>query len=138
MIYNILLIVQIIVALGVIGLVLVQHGKGADAGAAFGGGASGTVFGSRGAANFLSRSTAVLALVFFINSMALAWLVSNAGNDSGTSIVDTLPEKVEEVLTDVPGAPEVKAPVAESVDVPSASTSEEAPEQSLAPADVPQ
>jgi len=138
MIYNILLIVQIIVALGVIGLVLVQHGKGADAGAAFGGGASGTVFGSQGAANFLSRSTAVLAFVFFINSLALAWLVSNAGNDTGTSIVDTLPAKAEEVLTDVPGAPEVKVPAAEASDVPAASDSEEAPEKSSAPADVPQ
>ncbi|CAA6821697.1 MAG: Preprotein translocase subunit SecG (TC 3.A.5.1.1) [uncultured Thiotrichaceae bacterium] len=140
MIYNVLLIVQIIVALGVIGLVLVQHGKGADAGAAFGGGASasGTVFGSRGAANFLSRTTAILALVFFINSLALAWLVSNAGSDSGTSIVDTLP--VEDVLTDVPGAPEAKtAPVAEAVDVPAAaSDTEEASEQPSGPVDVPQ
>lgn len=136
MIYNILLIVQIVVALAIISLVLVQHGKGADAGAAFGGGASGTVFGSRGAANFLSRSTAVLALVFFINSMALAWLVSNAGNEAGSSIVDTLPAKpLEEVLSDVPGAPEAQAmPAAEAVDVPI----EESDVPSAAPVDVPQ
>lgn len=136
MIYNILLIVQIVVALAIISLVLVQHGKGADAGAAFGGGASGTVFGSRGAANFLSRSTAVLALVFFINSMALAWLVSNAGNEAGSSIVDTLPAKpLEEVLSDVPGAPEAQAmPAAEAVVVPI----EESDVPSAAPVDVPQ
>ncbi len=55
MLYNVLLIIQIMVALGIIGLVLIQHGKGADAGAAFGGGASGTVFGSRGSGNFLTK-----------------------------------------------------------------------------------
>ncbi len=83
LIYNILLIVQIIVALSIIGLVLIQHGKGADAGAAFGGGSSGTVFGSRGSGNFLSRSTGILATVFFSNSLLLAWLVAHRG-DSNT------------------------------------------------------
>lgn len=64
MLYNILLIVQIIVSVAIIVLVLMQHGKGADAGAAFGSGASGTIFGSQGSGNFLSRTTAILATVF--------------------------------------------------------------------------
>ena len=66
-------IVHIIVALGVIGLVLLQHGKGADMGAAFGSGSAGSLFGSTGSANFLSRSTAVLAALFFLTSLGLAY-----------------------------------------------------------------
>ena len=90
MLYNILLIVQILVALGIIGLVLIQHGKGADAGAAFGGGASGTVFGSKGSGNFLTKLTTALAVVFFSNSLMLAWLVAHPDNIAGTqSIVPT-------------------------------------------------
>ena len=61
-------------ALGVIGLVLMQHGKGADMGAAFGGGSSGSLFGSSGSANFLSRVTAIFATIFFITSMSLSFL----------------------------------------------------------------
>jgi len=76
MLYNVLLIVQIVVSVAVIVLVLMQQGKGADAGAAFGSGASGTVFGARGSANFLSRTTAILATVFFLNCIALAFLAS--------------------------------------------------------------
>ncbi len=90
MLYNVMLIIQILVALGIIGLVLIQHGKGADAGAAFGGGASGTVFGSKGSGNFLTRLTAILAAVFFANSLMLAWLVAHPDNISnGSSIVPT-------------------------------------------------
>lgn len=78
MLFSLVLTVHVLVGLGVIGLVLVQHGKGADAGAAFGGGASsGSLFGSSGSANFLSRTTAVLATVFFITSLSLAYLASN-------------------------------------------------------------
>ena len=67
--YTALVAIQLILAIGIIGLVLMQHGKGADAGAAFGSGASGTVFGSRGSANFLSRSTGILAALFFLFTM---------------------------------------------------------------------
>ena len=70
---NILLAVQILSALAMIGLILVQHGKGADMGAAFGSGGSGSLFGASGSANFLSRSTAVLATVFFVCTLALAY-----------------------------------------------------------------
>ena len=71
---QILTILQILIAVGLIGLVLLQQGKGADAGAAFGSGGSGTIFGSRGSASFLSRLTAGLAALFFSNSIALAYI----------------------------------------------------------------
>jgi len=72
--HNVVLIVHVIIAVMIVALVLIQRGKGADAGAAFGAGASGTVFGARGSANFLSRSTAVLAALFFGTSLGLAYL----------------------------------------------------------------
>ena len=74
MLHNIVLVVHIICAGMIIGLVLLQRGKGAEAGTGFGAGASGTVFGARGSANFLSRATGVLATLFFITSLALAYL----------------------------------------------------------------
>ena len=70
--FSLVLMVHVLAAIGVIGLVLVQHGKGADMGAAFGSGASGSLFGSSGSANFLSRTTAVSAVVFFLTSLSLA------------------------------------------------------------------
>tara|TARA_R110001583_G_scaffold31978_4_gene109219 strand:+ start:206283 stop:206645 length:363 start_codon:yes stop_codon:yes gene_type:complete len=76
-VFSLVLTVHVLVGLGVIGLVLVQHGKGADAGAAFGGGSSGSLFGSSGSANFLSRTTAAMATVFFITSLSLSYLASN-------------------------------------------------------------
>ena len=68
-----MLVVQLLSALAMIGLVLIQHGKGADMGASFGSGASGSLFGATGSANFLSRSTAVCATVFFVCTLALAY-----------------------------------------------------------------
>ncbi len=118
MIYNILLIVQILVALGIIGLVLIQHGKGADAGAAFGGGSSGTVFGSAGAGSFLSRATAVLAAVFFANSLALAWIVSHSTGEAGSLVDSVTPTKIEVPVSDVPGGtavPQQAVPVTSDV-----------------------
>ena len=79
---NVLLIVQVILSISVIGLVLMQHGKGADAGAAFGNGSSSTVFGSKGSGNFLSKTTGILAALFFVVCMSLAYLGSHR-NDSG-------------------------------------------------------
>jgi preprotein translocase subunit SecG len=75
--FTLILIVDVIVALGIIGLVLLQHGKGADVGAAFGGGASGSLFGASGSANFLSRTTAILAVIFFVTTFVLAYLASH-------------------------------------------------------------
>lgn len=74
-----ILVVHVLAAIGLIGLVLVQHGKGADMGAAFGSGASQTLFGSRGSANFLSRLTAGFATVFFITSLSLAFFATRQG-----------------------------------------------------------
>jgi preprotein translocase subunit SecG len=71
---TLIIVVQLLSALGIIGLVLLQHGKGADMGAAFGSGASGSLFGATGSANFLSRTTAVLAAIFFVTTLALTYL----------------------------------------------------------------
>ena len=87
---NLVLVLQILSALAMIGLILVQHGKGADMGTAFGSGASGSLFGASGGANFLSRTTAVLATVFFVSTLALAFFgfcVRAAPADSG-SVLD--------------------------------------------------
>ncbi|AME22500.1 MULTISPECIES: preprotein translocase subunit SecG [Burkholderiaceae] len=88
---TLIIVVQLLSAFGVIGLVLLQHGKGADMGAAFGSGASGSLFGATGSANFLSRTTAVLAAVFFISTLTLTYLGSykpaaSAGVLGGASV----------------------------------------------------
>jgi preprotein translocase subunit SecG len=85
-IHTLLIAVQILSALGIIGLVLLQQGKGADMGASFGGGASGSLFGATGSANFLSRSTAVCATVFFAATLGLA-LLSNKAPSGGASVL---------------------------------------------------
>ena len=87
------LVVHVIAALGIIGLVLLQHGKGADMGAAFGSGSSGSVFGSAGSANFMSRTTAILAVIFFISSIGLTVVGSKKAADKGlmTKEVPTQP-----------------------------------------------
>lgn len=86
-ILTLVLAVQILTALGMIGLILIQHGKGADMGAAFGSGSSGSLFGASGSANFLSRTTAVLATVFFVCTLALAYFGSGRTHESG-SVLD--------------------------------------------------
>lgn len=78
--YSALLIIYLVVSIALIAFILLQQGKGADAGASFGGGASGTVFGSAGAGNFLSRTTAVLAIIFFIISIVVGNLNSHKNN----------------------------------------------------------
>lgn len=94
---TLMIVLQVLSAIGVIGLVLVQQGKGADAGAAFGSGASGTVFGATGSANFLSRTTAWLATVFVACTIVLAFVVSPASTrvDTGVNLngvkVETAP-----------------------------------------------
>ena len=123
--YTFLVVVQVIVAIALIALVLLQHGKGADAGAAFGSGASGTVFGSRGAANFLSRATAWLAVVFFSISLALAYCVNNRLESAG-SIVDALPASEPTPAAAAPAVVPEAAPAAEAPAAP-------APEQPKLP-----
>lgn len=85
--FSLVLTVHILVGIAVIGLVLLQHGKGADMGAAFGSGASGSLFGATGSANFLSRATGVLAAIFFCTSLGLAYLGSTQVRTSG-SVMD--------------------------------------------------
>ena len=88
---NLVLVVQLVAAIAMIGLVLVQQGKGADMGASFGSGASGSLFGATGSANFLSRFTAVCATVFFVCTLSLAYLsnsVSARAPSSGASVLD--------------------------------------------------
>ena len=87
MLVNVILTVQIMTALGMIGLILIQHGKGADMGAAFGSGSSGSLFGASGSANFLSRTTAVLAVIFFVSTLALAYF-GNARPASTGSVLE--------------------------------------------------
>ncbi len=86
MLYPLLLTVHILVGLGIIGLVLLQHGKGADMGAAFGSGASGSLFGASGSANFLSRTTAILAAVFFVTSLLLTYMASTRAPTSSSVV----------------------------------------------------
>jgi preprotein translocase subunit SecG len=88
MLLNLLLIVQLLSALVMIGLVLVQHGKGADMGASFGGGSSGSLFGATGSANFLSRSTAVCATVFFVATLGLSFAGNQRQASDGGSVLD--------------------------------------------------
>jgi len=102
MLVNAILTVQILTALGMIGLILIQHGKGADMGAAFGSGSSGSLFGASGSANFLSRTTAVLAAVFFVCTLALAYF-GNARPASTGSVLET-PAAVVPVAPDAGSA----------------------------------
>ena len=92
--FNLIVVVQVLSALAIIGLVLVQHGKGADMGAAFGSGASGSLFGASGSSNFLSKSTAVAAAVFFASTLGLAYFGTNrphAGVSGGVMERITVP-----------------------------------------------
>ncbi len=80
---TILVVIHLVLAIGIIGLVLIQHGKGADAGAAFGSGASATVFGAQGSGSFLTRATAILATLFFLTSLALAYYAMQVRTQDG-------------------------------------------------------
>lgn len=113
--YTIIVVMHVLVSIALIGLVLIQHGKGADAGAAFGSGASGTVFGARGSANFLTRVTAWLAAAFFILSLALAYIVHGRSDDA-SSVVDAIPAEVPvpEIRLPTEGDPAFAPPAQEA------------------------
>jgi preprotein translocase subunit SecG len=123
---------HVLLAAGIIGLVLLQRGRGADAGAGFGAGASGTVFGSRGSASFLSRTTAVLATLFFVTSLGLAYLLSQ--QKAPTSVVDRVqleqptPEPTAPA-TQMPAAPAAQLPVMPAEQMPTAPAPETQPGQ---------
>ncbi|MDR0702487.1 MAG: preprotein translocase subunit SecG [Azoarcus sp.] len=114
-IFNLVLLVHVLAGLSVIGLVLVQHGKGADMGAAFGSGASGSLFGASGSANFLSRTTAVLATVFFITSLSLSYLAGKRPAEPASIMNRELPAAV--------------VPAGEASPAPEAPSSETAPQE---------
>lgn len=95
---TVLLLVHVFAAVAMVGLILIQQGKGADAGAAFGSGASATVFGSQGSASFMTRLTAGLATIFFITSLSLAYFAGQR-DDTATSVVDRVQPAVE---TEIP------------------------------------
>lgn len=104
--HTVVLSIHVLAGLSVIGLVLIQHGKGADMGAAFGSGASGSLFGASGSANFLSRATGILAAVFFATSLGLSYIATNAPKASG-SVMDAAPAQpapapVDSKVKDIP------------------------------------
>jgi preprotein translocase subunit SecG len=101
---TVILTMHVLVALGIIFLVLLQHGKGADMGAAFGGGSSGSLFGATGSANFLSRTTAALAAVFFLTSLGLAYVATHKPKTGGSVMqgVTAPPAPAATPLEDVP------------------------------------
>jgi preprotein translocase subunit SecG len=104
---TVLQVFQLIAAIGVVILVLLQHGKGADMGAAFGSGASGSLFGASGSANFLSRMTAGFATAFFVTTLALGMVHGQGGKNVSGGVMSNLPAD-----SAVPGATPVTAPVA--------------------------
>ncbi len=104
---DIILVIDVLSAVGLVVLVLLQQGKGADMGAAFGAGASQTLFGARGSTNFLSRTTAILATVFFLSNMALAWVATREQKEAASvtrSVTEIAPTPV------APAVPAVPAP----------------------------
>jgi preprotein translocase subunit SecG len=138
--FTALIILQVVMGLSIIGLVLLQQGKGADMGAAFGAGAAGTVFGSRGGGSFFTRATAVLAAGFFINSVLLSSPLVRDIQDSSASVTGTVPvdateavvdEKVDVEIIDLPPAdlPDVETPTEDAApevpDVPDQETGAE-------------
>ena len=106
---SLLLVFHVITAIIIVVLILLQKGKGADMGSAFGAGASGTMFGSKGSANFLSRSTAVLATIFFITSLTLAYLNKGTVVQNNDSILDTINiiEENDQINDSSPVSPQI-------------------------------
>jgi preprotein translocase subunit SecG len=117
---SVVLAVQLLSAISVVVLVLLQHGKGADMGASFGAGASGSLFGSTGSANFLSRTTGVLAAIFFISTLALAFLGNQRSSAVGSSVLDRVAPAVTKDGVPTVDAPKVETPKVEApkVDAP--------------------
>jgi preprotein translocase subunit SecG len=120
--FNLVIVVQVISALAIIGLVLLQHGKGADMGAAFGSGASGSLFGASGSSNFLSKSTAFAAAIFFASTLALAYMGNNRTPGAATPSGGVM-ERMAAPATGVPATTTAPAPapaVAPTAGVPTA------------------
>lgn len=112
---NLVWVVHVIDAVVLVGLVLIQHGKGADMGAAFGTGSAGSLFGSGGSANFLSRSTAVAATIFFITSLTLTYLYANPVQGQGVMDKVDVSKTVQPVA---PASPEADLSGSKSKEIP--------------------
>ena len=123
---NLMVALQIIAALVMIGLVLIQHGKGADMGASFGSGASGSLFGATGSANFLSRSTAACAAVFFVCTLALAFYSNDRARPSSGSVLDRPAISAPAASLPATGAAQIPGPVTAPV-LPSAAPASATP-----------
>jgi preprotein translocase subunit SecG len=122
---TLIIVFHVLIALAIIGLVLLQHGKGADMGSGFGGGASGSLFGATGSANFLSRATAVLATVFFLTSLGLAYLATSRPRAPAGTVMDaakTAPAKpaaeAPKPAAPAPSSPATEVPGSKARDVP--------------------
>jgi preprotein translocase subunit SecG len=120
--YQVIIVIHVLLGLGVIGLVMMQQGKGADAGASFGTGSAGSVFGAQGAASFLSRATAILATSFFITSLGLAVINGHKGaaydlmsGDASTTEAPAVVEKKAEVQPEVPEIKATEVPKADEI-----------------------
>jgi preprotein translocase subunit SecG len=122
--FNLVIVVQVVSAISIIGLVLLQHGKGADMGAAFGSGASGSLFGATGSSNFMSKSTGVAAAIFFSATLALAYISAHRNGEVSGGVMDKA----------LPTAP-VPAPATSSSGIPNAPAA--APATPAAPAPAP-
>jgi preprotein translocase subunit SecG len=128
--FNIVLLLHVVAAIGIIVLVLIQHGKGADMGAAFGSGSAGSLFGASGSANFLSRTTGVLATVFFLTSLSMAYLATHRTAASGgvmDSVTNTAPAPR-------PATPPAPAGAASPAAIPGPAQGQAAPAAAPAPA----
>jgi preprotein translocase subunit SecG len=119
------IVFHVLIAAAIVGLVLLQRGKGADAGAGFGAGASGTVFGARGSASFLSRTTATLAVLFIATSLTLAYM-GGRKTEAPTSVIDRVQAPAEtQDEAGSPPAPATTPPANEPVEAPSAPATED-------------
>ena len=114
LLFTLLLVAHVAVAIAIIVLVLLQHGKGADMGAAFGSGSSGSLFGATGSANFLSRATGVLAALFFVTSLILTWTASNRPTSTDSGVMGTMKDAPAPKGNDVPKSDVPKSDVPKS------------------------
>ena len=116
---NLAVVLHVLIAMAIVGLVLLQHGKGADMGSGFGGGASSSLFGATGSANFLSRTTAVLATLFFVSSLGLAYFAVNKPQEGGSVVDRAAPAAQQKTEPQKPAAEPAKpAPPAAEKSVP--------------------
>ena len=123
-VHTLLFVLQVLVAVALIAIILVQHGKGADAGAAFGSGSSSTVFGSQGSGNFMTKVTTILAVIFLSNSLFLAYLATQNLAEAPSSLLDQVEAVVEQdaIDQDIPAVIDQSLDSGQDTDVPSLPT----------------